>query len=168
MVGNNIKVTLAAKILSPWSANTSYPASALISAGVGTCEADAMMFVGDLGPRDAPSYCGVTQQRRRRRRRDRISPRKQQRRTGRWTQSYGIHAHFWYLIHATTPATAPWGLPQYYCSSSTVLYMWSVRQSMGFVPFPADLEMITRGTGQDVKLHLNGEITVDLVVNLLV
>lgn len=46
--------------------------------------------------------------------------------------------------------------------------MWSVRQSMGFVPFPADLEMITRGTGQDVKLHLNGEITVDLVVNLLV
>ncbi len=39
---------------------------------------------------------------------------------------------------------------------------------MGFVPFPADLEMITRDTGQDVKLHLNGEITVNLVVNLLV
>ncbi len=150
MVGNNIKVTLAAKILSPWSANTSYPASALIFAGVGTCEADAMMFVGDLGPRDAPSYCGVTQQRRRRRRRcDRISPRKQQRRTGRWTQSYGIHAHLRYLIHATTPATAPGGFPQYDYSSSTVLYM------------------ITRGTGQDVKLHLNGEITVYLVVNLL-
>ncbi len=55
-----------------------------------------------------------------------------------------------------------------YCSSSTVLYMWSVRQSMGSVPFPADLEMITRGTGQDVKLHLNGEITAYLVVNLLV
>ncbi len=55
-----------------------------------------------------------------------------------------------------------------YYSSSTVLYMWSVRQSMGFVPFPADLEMITRGTGQDVKLHLNGEVTVYLVVDLLV